>query len=64
MNAILSQEIGWFDTVGAGELSTKVADLTGKIRDGMGRKVGDLLQYIAQVLGSFAVGKYVSRGRV
>ena len=31
VKAILSQEIGWFDTVGASELSTKVAELTGKV---------------------------------
>jgi len=29
VRSILSQEIGWFDTCGASELSTKVADLTG-----------------------------------
>jgi ATP-binding cassette subfamily B (MDR/TAP) protein 1 len=31
VKSILSQEIGWFDICGAGELSTKVADLCGKI---------------------------------
>jgi ATP-binding cassette subfamily B (MDR/TAP) protein 1 len=31
VRAILAQEIGWFDTVGANELSTKVAELTGKV---------------------------------
>ena len=29
VKAILSQEIGWFDDVGASELSTRVADLAG-----------------------------------
>ena len=60
MNAILSQEIGWFDTCGAGELSTRVAELCGKIQDGLGRKVGDSIQYIAQIIGSFAVAFYLS----
>ena len=32
VKAILSQEVGWFDTCGASELSTKVAELTGKVR--------------------------------
>ena len=32
VNSILRQEIGWFDVNGAGELSTKVADLCGKVR--------------------------------
>jgi ATP-binding cassette subfamily B (MDR/TAP) protein 1 len=31
VRAILSQEIGWFDTCGAAELSTQVAELTGKV---------------------------------
>ena len=34
VKSILSQEIGWFDTCGASELSTRVADLTGKVQDG------------------------------
>ena len=32
VHAILSQEIGWFDTIGASELSTKVAESIGKVR--------------------------------
>ncbi|RYG70373.1 hypothetical protein EON64_00325 [archaeon] len=31
VNALLSQEIGWFDTVGAGQLSTQVAEVVGKV---------------------------------
>ena len=80
VKAILSQEIGWFDTIGAGELSTKVADLTGKMQgiqtstaiycwcrpfnvvlfssDGIGRKIGDLIQYASQVIFAFIVAFY------
>lgn len=57
VRAILSQEVGWFDTAGANELATTVADITGKIQDGLGRKVGDLVQYTSQVLGSYIVGE-------
>ena len=32
VNALLSQEIGWFDTIGAGQLSTRVAEVVGKVR--------------------------------
>lgn len=60
VKSILSQEIGWFDTCGAGELSTKVADLTGKVQDGLGRKFADLLQYFTQLVASYAVGFYLS----
>jgi len=59
VKAILSQEIGWFDTIGAAELSTKVADLTGKVQDGMTRKVGDLIQYFGQFCAAFVVGLYL-----
>jgi ATP-binding cassette subfamily B (MDR/TAP) protein 1 len=59
VRAILKQEIGWFDTCGAGELSTKVAELCGKVQDGLGRKVGDLIQYVTQVVASFVVGLYL-----
>lgn len=31
VNAVLSQEIGWFDTCGANELSTKVSEYIGKV---------------------------------
>ena len=48
VQAILAQEIGWFDTIGAAELSTKVADHCGKLQDGMGNKLGDLIQAIFQ----------------
>lgn len=60
VNAILSQEIGWFDTCGAGELSTRVAELIGKIQDGTGRKVGDSIQYFAQIVGSYVVAFYLN----
>ena len=60
VRAILSQEIGWFDVSGSGQLSTKVADLCGKIQDGLGRKMGDLFQFSTQILAAFAVGVYLS----
>lgn len=60
VNAILRQEIGWFDVNGAGELSTKVTDLCGKVQDGTGRKIADMIQYSVQILGSYAVGIYLS----
>lgn len=60
VQAILKQEIGWFDEEGAGELSTRVAELAGKVQDGIGRKVGDFCQYFAQVVGSFAAAFYLS----
>ena len=60
VQSILSQEIGWFDACGASTLSTKVAELTGKIEDGLGRKTGDMIQYIAQTVAAFVIAFYYS----
>ena len=49
-----------FDTCGAGELSTRVADTCGKLQDGMGRRVGDLLQNAFQFVLSFIAALYLS----
>lgn len=59
VKAILKQEIGWFDSSNPSQLSSKLADTTGKLQDGLGRKVGDLMQYIAQFIAAFFVGLYL-----
>jgi len=58
--SILRQEIGWFDAGGASSLSTKVSDLCGKVQDGIGRKCGDMVQYVVQFFASFVVALYLS----
>lgn len=60
IRAILSQEIGWFDTCGAAELSTRCADTCGKLQDGLGRHLGALLQNLFTFLTSFVVAFYLS----
>eukprot|EP00604_Paraphysomonas_vestita_P002962 CAMPEP_0174820940 /NCGR_PEP_ID=MMETSP1107-20130205/5094_1 /TAXON_ID=36770 /ORGANISM="Paraphysomonas vestita, Strain GFlagA" /LENGTH=1282 /DNA_ID=CAMNT_0016037263 /DNA_START=383 /DNA_END=4231 /DNA_ORIENTATION=+ len=60
VKSLLSQEIGWFDINGAAEQSTKVADLCGKVQDGLGRKAADFIQNTAQFVASFAVAFYIS----
>ena len=60
VKSILSQEIGWFDTCGAAALATKVADLTGKIQDGITRKIGDSIQFMSTFVGSMAFAFYFS----
>lgn len=42
VKSILSQEIGWFDTCGAGELATKLAELTGKVQGAFSFAFGTL----------------------
>eukprot|EP01033_Poteriospumella_lacustris_P014692 gene14693-10505_t len=60
VNSVLSQEIGWFDTCGASELSTKLAEMIGKVQDGTGRKVGDLIQYVTQFVAALGVAFYLN----
>lgn len=60
VNAVLSQEIGWFDTCGASEISTKLAELVGKVQDGVCRKMGDLIQYVTQFIAAFIVAFYLN----
>ena len=59
VTSILRQEVGWFDTNGSAELTTKVADLSGKLQDGLTRKVGDLFQFFGQFIASFGVAIYL-----
>ena len=59
VKSILAQEVGWFDTVGAAELSTKVADYCGKLQDGMGNKVGDLIMAAMQFICGLGASFYL-----
>ena len=56
VSAVLSQEIGWFDTVGANQLATKLADLSGQLRDGMTYKLCDFIVFSSQIVGCVVVG--------
>lgn len=56
VSAVLSQEIGWFDSVGANQLATKLADMSGHLRDGLTEKFSDLIQFVSQVFGCIIVG--------
>jgi ABC-type multidrug transport system fused ATPase/permease subunit len=60
VHSILSQEVGWFDTNSPSTLSTKVADLVGKVQDGMGRKFGDFIFNIVQFFASIIISFYLS----
>jgi ABC-type multidrug transport system fused ATPase/permease subunit len=60
VSAVLAQEIGWFDARGAKELPTRVTELCGKIQDGMGRKLGDAIQFVGQIIGCYATAFYLS----
>ncbi|KAL8602924.1 hypothetical protein ACOMHN_062619 [Nucella lapillus] len=55
---VLRQDIGWFDTNETGELNTRLADDILKIHDGIGDKVGTLIQWNSGALAGFIIGFY------
>ncbi|XP_063268876.1 ATP-dependent translocase ABCB1 [Prinia subflava] len=55
-HAIMRQEIGWFDVNDVGELNTRLLDDVSKINDGIGDKIGLLVQAITTFVTGFIVG--------
>ncbi|XP_074721034.1 ATP-dependent translocase ABCB1 isoform X1 [Strix uralensis] len=55
-HAIMRQEIGWFDVNDVGELNTRLLDDVSKINDGIGDKIGLLVQAITTFVTGFVVG--------
>ncbi|XP_027754516.1 multidrug resistance protein 1 isoform X1 [Empidonax traillii] len=55
-HAIMRQEIGWFDVNDVGELNTRLLDDVSKINEGIGDKVGLLVQQLTAFVAGFVVG--------
>ncbi|KAM6152196.1 ATP-dependent translocase ABCB1-like [Erethizon dorsatum] len=55
-HAIMKQEISWFDVHDVGELNTRLTDDISKINEGIGDKIGMLVQSLATFLAGFIVG--------
>uniref|UniRef100_A0A8C0FLU4 ABC-type xenobiotic transporter n=1 Tax=Bubo bubo TaxID=30461 RepID=A0A8C0FLU4_BUBBB len=55
-HAVMRQEIGWFDVNDVGELNTRLLDDVSKINDGIGDKIGLLVQAITTFVTGFIVG--------
>ncbi|KAM9724519.1 ATP-dependent translocase ABCB1 [Menidia menidia] len=53
---IMQQDIGWFDVNETGELNTRLTDDVYKIQEGIGDKVGMLIQSFSSFIASFAIG--------
>ncbi|RHY99699.1 hypothetical protein DYB35_012074 [Aphanomyces astaci] len=58
VSAILRQEIGWFDVNEPMQLATRVADTTLLVQEGMGRKVGDGINFMSMGLASLILAFY------
>uniref|UniRef100_A0A8C9W2N8 ATP-binding cassette, sub-family B (MDR/TAP), member 4 n=1 Tax=Scleropages formosus TaxID=113540 RepID=A0A8C9W2N8_SCLFO len=55
-HAIIHQEIGWFDVNEAGELNTRLTDDVFKINEGIGDKLGMLIQSLSTFITGFVIG--------
>ncbi|KAM9304344.1 ATP-dependent translocase ABCB1-like [Morus bassanus] len=55
-HAIMRQEIGWFDVNDVGELNTRLLDDVSKISEGIGDKIGLLVQSLTSFVAGFIVG--------
>ncbi|CAL8290779.1 unnamed protein product [Merluccius merluccius] len=53
---IMRQDIGWFDVNETGELNTRLTDDVYKIQEGIGDKMGMLIQSLATFFVSFIIG--------
>ncbi|XP_061572811.1 ATP-binding cassette, sub-family B (MDR/TAP), member 4 [Cololabis saira] len=53
---IMQQDIGWFDVNETGELNTRLTDDVYKIQEGIGDKVGMLIQSLSSFITAFAIG--------
>uniref|UniRef100_K3W854 Bile salt export pump n=1 Tax=Globisporangium ultimum (strain ATCC 200006 / CBS 805.95 / DAOM BR144) TaxID=431595 RepID=K3W854_GLOUD len=56
VSAIITKEIGWFDVNEPMQLATRVADSSVTIQEGMGRKVGDGLQFFSMAFSGITIG--------
>ena len=59
VKSILRQEIGWYDLNNPSTLSTRVADLSGSLQDGITSRAAELFQFGGQFIGSYIVGLYL-----
>ncbi|KFU92561.1 Multidrug resistance protein 1, partial [Chaetura pelagica] len=55
-HSIMRQEIGWFDVNDVGELNTRLLDDVSKINEGIGDKIGLLVQALTTFITGFVVG--------
>ncbi|XP_073486147.1 ATP-binding cassette sub-family B member 5 isoform X1 [Aquarana catesbeiana] len=55
-HSVLAKEIGWFDVTPSGELNTRLTEDVNKINDGIGDKVGHLIQNISTFVAGLLIG--------
>ncbi|EON66022.1 ATP-binding cassette, subfamily B (MDR/TAP), member 1 [Coniosporium apollinis CBS 100218] len=56
LQAILRQNIGFFDKLGAGEITTRITSDSNLVQDGISEKVGLVLTSLASFITAFVIG--------
>ncbi|TDH68641.1 hypothetical protein CCR75_009079 [Bremia lactucae] len=56
VSAILTKEIGWFDVNEPMQLGSRVAEASVTIQEGMGRKIGDGLNFFSMAVSGIVIG--------
>lgn len=56
----MRQNIGFFDKLGAGEITTRITADTNLVQDGISEKVGLTLAAVATFITAFIIGKEIS----
>ena len=55
-SAILRQEVGWFDIYKSGELTNRLTDDINKIKDGIGDKFSNAIQFVSTFVTGMIIG--------
>ena len=60
LEAVMRQDIAWFDKTSPGELPTKIAEKTREVEEGVSSKLGEGVMFFSQFVGGVAVAFYFS----
>lgn len=56
LEAVMRQDIAWFDAANPSELPSKIAEKTQQVEDGVSAKLGEGAMFFAQFVGGIVVG--------
>ncbi|KAI9291097.1 hypothetical protein K502DRAFT_155285, partial [Neoconidiobolus thromboides FSU 785] len=53
--AILSQEMGWFDSSSSGDISSRISGDVNLVQEGISEKIGLMIQYVSTFITGFVI---------
>lgn len=54
----MRQNIGFFDKIGAGEVTTRITSDTNLVQDGISEKIGLTLTGVSTFISAFVIGEF------